>query len=83
MPSPRPAAQPQFTPDDIVVLQTLVRKPSLPYRTVQRAKLALLLHADPALPSPVAAAQLGQRGVVEGRGATQPVMLLEARDRDL
>src|SRR5713226_8277634 len=60
MPGPLPAARPQFTPDDVTVLQALVRRPSLPHRTIQRAKLALLLHAEPDLPSPVAAARLGQ-----------------------
>ena len=49
MPTPHPAYHPVFAPADVAALERIVRKPTLAYRVVQRAKLALLLHRQPAL----------------------------------
>ncbi|MFN8559855.1 MAG: helix-turn-helix domain-containing protein [Dehalococcoidia bacterium] len=60
MPSPRPAYHPTFGSAEVAALERLVRKPTLAHRLVQRAKLALLLHRQPAIASVAAARQLGQ-----------------------
>ena len=60
MPTPRPAYHPAFGPADVAALETLVRKPTLAHRLVQRAKLALLLHRQPTIASAAAARQLGR-----------------------
>ena len=60
MPSPRPAYYPAFEPADVAALERMVHKPTLAHRLVQRAKLALLLHRQPAIASAAAARQLGQ-----------------------
>jgi hypothetical protein len=59
MPRPRPAAQPVFPPVEVVALERMVRKPTLAYRLVQRAKLALLLYTQPTITSVAAARHLG------------------------
>jgi hypothetical protein len=60
MPTPPPAYHPQLAARDVVALERLVRRPTSEQRLVQRAKLALLLHAQPALGNTAAAQQLGQ-----------------------
>jgi Winged helix-turn helix len=60
MPTPTPAYHPQLAARDVVALERLVRRPTSEQRLVQRAKLALLLHAQPALGNTAAAQQLGQ-----------------------
>jgi hypothetical protein len=60
MPNPRPAYHPVFEPAAVAALEGMVRKPTLAYRLVQRAKLALLLHRQPAITNATAARQLGQ-----------------------
>ncbi len=60
MPSPRPASQPVFPPAAVATLERMVRTPTLAYRLVQRAKLALLLHTQPTITSVAAARHLGQ-----------------------
>ncbi len=60
MPNPRPVYQPMFAPEEVAALERIVRKPTLAYRVVQRAKLALLLHRQPAIAHTAAARQLGQ-----------------------
>ena len=60
MPSPYPAFQPQIAAEDVAALQHVARQTSAPHRLVQRAKLALLLAAQPDIASTVAAQQLGQ-----------------------
>ncbi len=60
MPTPTPAYHPQLAARDVVALERLVRRPTSEQRLVQRAKLALLLHTQPALGNTAAAQQLGQ-----------------------
>src|SRR4051795_904173 len=60
MPSPYPAYHPQGGPTVVAALEQLVRRPTSEQRLVQRAKLALLVHADPALGNAAAGQQLGQ-----------------------
>ena len=60
MPTPTPAYHPQLAACDVAVLERLVRRPTSEQRLVQRAKLALLLHAHPAVGNAAAAQQLGQ-----------------------
>jgi hypothetical protein len=52
--------QPQISAEDGAALQHLARQTRVAHRLVQRAKLALLLAADPSIASTVAARQLGQ-----------------------
>ena len=49
-----------FSADDVAALDRLVRQPTLAQRLVQRARLALLLHAPPTMAAPLAAQHLGQ-----------------------
>ena len=60
MPSPRPAYTAVVAAADVAALERMVRKPTLAYRLVQRAKLALLLHRQPTVANAAAARQLGQ-----------------------
>ncbi len=60
MPTPYPAYHPQFAPDTVAALERLVRRPTSEQRLVQRAKLALLLQADPTVGNTAAGQQLGQ-----------------------
>ena len=60
MPTPYPAYHPQLAPDEVTALERLVRRPTSEQRWVQRAKLALLLQADPTIGNTAAAQQLGQ-----------------------
>lgn len=59
MGGPKPKYQPVFDPMDLEGLQKISRETTAPYAQVVRARLALLLAQDPALPSPEAARRLG------------------------
>ena len=59
MPGPRPNPQPPFPPVFLDQAQSLLGRRIAPAHLRQRARLACLLAADPALPHPDAAA-LGQ-----------------------
>ena len=59
MPLPSPAYHPQLGPADVAALERLVRRPRSEQRLVERARLALLLHAQPTLGNTAAARQLG------------------------
>jgi len=60
MPGPLPFYQPAFVAEDIAQCERVVRQHTAPQAQVFRAKLALLLHAQPALDNPTAARQLGK-----------------------
>ncbi len=60
MPGPAPTYRPTFTPEDIATCERLLRRPTAPQAQVERAKLALLLHDDPALDNVRAGRQLGK-----------------------
>ena len=60
MPGPAPASQPTFAADEIAQCQRLVRQHTAPQAQVYRAKLALLLHEQPALDNVTAGKQLGK-----------------------
>ena len=60
MPGPAPAYQPTFTPEQLAACEHLVRQHRAPQLQVARAKLALLLHEDPAIDHPTAARRLGK-----------------------
>jgi len=55
MPGPAPTYQPTFTPEQVADCERLVRQHRAPQLQVARAKLALLLHDDPAMDHPTAA----------------------------
>src|SRR5437867_4003840 len=58
-PLPWPAYHPQMGPADVAALERLVRRPRSEQRLVERARLALLLHAQPTIGNTAAARQLG------------------------
>jgi hypothetical protein len=60
MPGPAPTYRPAFTPADIATCERLLRRPTAPQAQVERAKLALLLHAQPDLDTAAAARRLGK-----------------------
>lgn len=60
MPGPRPTYRPVFTPEQVQDCERLVRRQNAPQLQVARAKLALLLHAQPDLDSATAAQRLGR-----------------------
>ena len=60
MPGPAPAYRPTFADEEIAQCQRLVRQHSAPQAQVARAKLALLLHEQPALDNVAAGKQLGK-----------------------
>lgn len=60
MPGPLPAHQPTFTLEQLADCEALVRQHSAPQVQVARAKLALLLHANPTLDHATAARRLGK-----------------------
>ena len=60
MPGPPPTYQPTFTPDQLAECQRLVCRHTAPQLQVARARLALLLHDDPALDHATAARRLGK-----------------------
>ena len=60
MPSLVPAYQPTFTAEQVALCQQTVRQHTAPQAQVYRAKLALLLHATPALDNVAAGRRLGK-----------------------
>ncbi len=62
MPGPAPADQPTFAAEAIAQCERLVRQHTAPQVQVDRAKLALLLHAQPALDNVSAGKQLPSFG---------------------
>jgi hypothetical protein len=60
MSGPSPHYHPAFTAEQIADCERLVRQHSAPQAVVYRAKLALLLHAEPALDNPAAGRRLGK-----------------------
>ena len=60
MPGPVPQFQPTIPPELVSVLEQIARKTTARHQLVQRAKLALLLAAQPELDSPSIARRLGQ-----------------------
>ena len=60
MPRPYPAYHPELSPETVATLEVVVRHPKQEHRVVQRAKLALLLHAEPTLGNAAAARRLDQ-----------------------
>ena len=60
MPGPVPSYRPTFTSEQVRECARLVRRQHAPRVQVARAKLALLLHAQPDLDSATAARRLGR-----------------------
>ena len=60
MPGPAPTHRPTFTPDQLAACERLVRQHTAPQAQVARARLALLLHAEPTLDHATAARRLGK-----------------------
>ena len=59
MPRLLPEYQPRFAPADLELIHTALSRRNTPHAVVVRAKLALLLHENPAMSSPQAARILG------------------------
>ena len=60
MAGPAPLYQPTFTPEQVATCQHLVRRHTAPQAQAYRAKLALLLHDQPAVDNEAAGRQLGK-----------------------
>ncbi len=60
MAGPAPTYQPTFSAEQVALCERTVRQHSAPQARVARARLALLLHADPALDNEAAGRQLGK-----------------------
>lgn len=60
MPGPAPTHRPTFTPAQLADCARLSRQHQAPQLPAARAKLALLLHADPAIDHATAARHLGK-----------------------
>jgi len=60
MPGPVPRYQPTFTPEEVARSRCLVRQHSARQAEVARARLALLLHDDPAIDNAAAGRRLGK-----------------------
>jgi hypothetical protein len=60
MPGPAPTHRPTFTPAQLAECERLVRQHTAPQLQVARARLALLLHAEPDLDHVAAARRLGR-----------------------
>ena len=60
MSGPAPIYQPRLTDEQVATCRQLIRRHSAPQAQVLRAKLALLLHVDPALNNPTAGRRLGK-----------------------
>ena len=60
MAGPPPMYQPTFTAEEVAACEHLVRRHTAPQAQVCRAKLALLLHATPALDNVAAGRQVGK-----------------------
>lgn len=57
MPLPKPTHQPQFTEEQLALARKVAAQHSAPFREVRRARLTLLLAAQPQLSHP----EVGQR----------------------
>ena len=60
MSGPAPHDQPTFTEAQVATCHHLLRRHSAPQAQVYRARLVLLLHADPALNNVAAGRQVGK-----------------------
>ena len=60
MPGPAPTYRPTFSTEDLATCERLLRRPTAPQAQVARARLALLLHAQPDLDTATAARRLGR-----------------------
>ncbi len=60
MAGPAPLYRPTFTAEQVAECARLARRPSTPHAIVYRAKLALPLHAEPALDNPTAERRVGK-----------------------
>src|SRR2546421_291093 len=69
MPTPTPAYHPAVAPSAVAALERLVRRATSEQRLVQRAKLALLLQAQPTVGNTAAAPHLGQHPKPAGLAA--------------
>src|SRR5688500_1236537 len=58
MAGPAPKYQPAFTADELALCERTIRRAHAPQNQVARAKLALLLHAQPALDNAAAGRRL-------------------------
>jgi transposase len=58
MPGPSPAYRPDFPSDFLARARALIRRRTVRYQLRQRAELALLLHQQPLLSNPEAAARV-------------------------
>ena len=61
MPGPAPTYRPTFSPEQVAACEQLLRRPTAPQAQVERAKLALLLHAQPELDTAGAGRCLGKQ----------------------
>jgi hypothetical protein len=57
---PAPSYQPTFTAEQVALCERTVRQHSAPQAHVYRARLALLLHGEPALDNEAAGRRLGK-----------------------
>jgi hypothetical protein len=60
MAGPAPAYQPTFTVEQVALCERTARQHSAPQAHVYRARLALLLHAEPGLDNEAAGRRLGK-----------------------
>jgi hypothetical protein len=60
MAGPAPKYQPTFTADEVALCERTLRRAHAPQNQVARARLALLLHARPALDNVTAGARVGR-----------------------
>ncbi|MCX6021475.1 MAG: helix-turn-helix domain-containing protein [Chloroflexi bacterium] len=85
MPGPTPQYQPTIPAELTSPLEQITRKTTAPHQMVQRAKLALLLQADPHLDNPTLARRLGRHfnwvRYWRKRWATQGFTLEALQDR--
>ena len=58
MPGPSPAYSPEFPPEFLAQARAMVHRRTVGYQLRQRAELALLLHQNPLLSNPEAAARV-------------------------
>ena len=58
MPGPRPFFRPEFPPDFLARAQAVLRRRTVRFQLRQRASLVLLLHQQPLLSNPEAAARV-------------------------
>ncbi len=58
MPGPRPSFRPEFPPEFLARAQAIIRRRTVRFQLRQRANLVLLLHQQPLLANPEAAARV-------------------------